>query len=348
MSRIVSAATPDEEFRKSSGASEPRTQAIIRARLGEFMNRVRFRAGLIILVLVGHAGVPAATARPCVSGTSSTQLGARLAGATVTLLRESATAGDNKSGSDGTLIYGPCADRYRCRPHAWLRRSRARRRLRRRAAAWSPSRWRSAIGPLQQDVVVTAGRPRRAPVQTGAPVTVIDEQTLEALNKPDLLEALRLVPGAQIAQIGRRGGRRRSSSAAATPTSTRCWSTASRPTTSAAASTSRSCRPPASSASKCCARPTASSTAATRWPASSTSPRGAGSTRVPEVELTPIDGGNLGTFRTDASIGGAVKRVDYFSAVLATSRPTTTCPTTTTGTALTPAGSAWRWAAAPT
>ena len=37
-----------------------------------------------------------------------------------------------------------------------------------------------------------------------------------------------------------------------------------------------------------------------------------GRTRVPELAYT-IDGGNLDTFRTNASIAGAAKRVDYFS-----------------------------------
>ncbi len=62
------------------------------------------------------------------------------------------------------------------------------------------------VGPLQQDVVVTAEAGGVLQSQTGAPVTVIDSATLEALNKPDVLEALRLVPGAQIVQVGQRGG----------------------------------------------------------------------------------------------------------------------------------------------
>jgi len=62
------------------------------------------------------------------------------------------------------------------------------------------------IGPLQQDVVVTAGATEQLQSRTGAPVTVIDEETLEAINKLDVLEALRLVPAAQIVQVGQRGG----------------------------------------------------------------------------------------------------------------------------------------------
>ena len=62
------------------------------------------------------------------------------------------------------------------------------------------------VGALQQDVVVTAEAGQVLQSQTGAPVTVIDSQSLEAINKPDVLEALRLVPGAQIVQVGQRGG----------------------------------------------------------------------------------------------------------------------------------------------
>ena len=62
------------------------------------------------------------------------------------------------------------------------------------------------IGPLQQDVVVTAGATELLQARTGAPITVIDEATIEQINKLDVLEALRLVPAAQIVQVGQRGG----------------------------------------------------------------------------------------------------------------------------------------------
>jgi vitamin B12 transporter len=149
--------------------------------------------------------------------------------------------------------------------------------------------------------------------QTGAPVTVIDSQTLDALNKPDVLEALRLVPGAQIVQG--RPARRTDialSCVAATPTSPRCSWTACRPTTSAAASTSRSSTPPASIASKCCGRPTASVYGSDALTGVVNIATRRGSARVPEFEYG-IDGGNLRTFRNSIALGGAVRRYDYFS-----------------------------------
>jgi vitamin B12 transporter len=62
------------------------------------------------------------------------------------------------------------------------------------------------IGLLQQEVVVTASASALPQSQLGAAVTVIDHDTLDALAKADVLEALRLVPGLQLVQTGQRGG----------------------------------------------------------------------------------------------------------------------------------------------
>jgi len=62
------------------------------------------------------------------------------------------------------------------------------------------------IGPLQQAVVITASASELPQAQTGAPVTVVGRTEINALDKPDLLEVLRLVPGSQIQQTGARGG----------------------------------------------------------------------------------------------------------------------------------------------
>ena len=63
-----------------------------------------------------------------------------------------------------------------------------------------------AIGPLQLDVVVTASASALPQSQLGAAVTVVDGDTLQALAKADVLEAVRLVPGVQVVQTGQRGG----------------------------------------------------------------------------------------------------------------------------------------------
>jgi vitamin B12 transporter len=63
-----------------------------------------------------------------------------------------------------------------------------------------------SIGPLAQQVVVSATGTATPDTQVGASVTVIDDQQIQTLDKLDVLENLRLVPGAQIVQTSQRGG----------------------------------------------------------------------------------------------------------------------------------------------
>lgn len=63
-----------------------------------------------------------------------------------------------------------------------------------------------AIGPLAQQVVVSSTGTAIPDSQVGASITVIDNDQIQTLNKLDVLENLRLVPGAQVVQTGQRGG----------------------------------------------------------------------------------------------------------------------------------------------
>src|ERR1700691_5194627 len=63
-----------------------------------------------------------------------------------------------------------------------------------------------SIGPLAQQVVVSATGIPTPETQVGASVTVIDGEQIDALNKLDVLENLRLVAGAQVVQTSQRGG----------------------------------------------------------------------------------------------------------------------------------------------
>ena len=168
------------------------------------------------------------------------------------------------------------------------------------------------IGPLQQAVVVTASASELPQAQTGAPVTVVDRAAIEALNKPDLLEALRLVPGSQIEQTGARGG-----------------------------ATSMFIRGGASSFAKVLIDGIAANDIGGAFDFSQMQTTGVeqievlrqansviygsdaltgvisittrrGRARVPEMTYA-VDGGNFGTFNNAASLGGAYKRLDYFS-----------------------------------
>jgi len=62
------------------------------------------------------------------------------------------------------------------------------------------------IGPLAQQIVVSATGFAIPESQVGASVSVIDSEQIDALNKLDVLENLRLVAGAQVVQTSQRGG----------------------------------------------------------------------------------------------------------------------------------------------
>jgi iron complex outermembrane receptor protein/vitamin B12 transporter len=62
------------------------------------------------------------------------------------------------------------------------------------------------IGPLRQQIVVSDTGTALPKSEVGASVSVIDGVELRDLHKLDVLDALRLVPGVEVAQTGQRGG----------------------------------------------------------------------------------------------------------------------------------------------
>src|SRR6185436_10342449 len=169
-----------------------------------------------------------------------------------------------------------------------------------------------AIG-LKQEVVVTASATETSAAQVGAPVTVIDRQTLDDLGKASVLEALRLVPGSQVVQTGGRGG-----------------------------VTSLFVRGGASNFNKVLVDGISVNDIGGGFDYSSFGTTGVesvealrdansvlygsdamagvisittrrGQTRTPEL-FASVDGGNLGTHREEASLGGTASRFDYFGA----------------------------------
>ncbi len=166
-----------------------------------------WRRALSVACLLAVTAVAAdAQETATITGTALDQLGARLSGATVTL-SGGPTSRQTTTGSDGTYTFANvAAGRYQVVATATGF-----------APATSAAVYVGAgarvnvgvtlqVGPLQQAVVVTAAAGELLQSQTGAPVTVIDSTILAAQNKPELQEALRLVPGAQVQQTGARGG----------------------------------------------------------------------------------------------------------------------------------------------
>jgi vitamin B12 transporter len=144
-------------------------------------------------------------------GTLSVQivdtLGARVAGASVSLTRDGSRVAESKSNAEGTFTFSNLsAGRYQVTATAPGFQPRTSDSVYAGPGARPIVEVALEVGALQQDVVVTAEAGQVLQSQTGAPVTVIDNALLEAINKPDVLEALRLVPGAQIVQVGQRGG----------------------------------------------------------------------------------------------------------------------------------------------
>jgi iron complex outermembrane receptor protein/vitamin B12 transporter len=65
---------------------------------------------------------------------------------------------------------------------------------------------RLEIGPLRQQIVVSDTGTTLPDTQVGASVSVTDRTQLDALNKLDVSDTLRLTPGVQVVQTGQRGG----------------------------------------------------------------------------------------------------------------------------------------------
>jgi len=271
-----------------------------------------FLAG-VCTVLAFSAQHVMAQGQATVAGTVVDALGARISGATVTLMRDGMKVANSTSGSDGTFSFASVAPgRYAVAASAQGFSPRTSEPIYVGSGSRATVDVALEIGPLQQDVVVTAEADAVLQARTGAPVTVIDSEALAALGKPDVLEALRLVPGAQIVQLGERGGQ-----------------------------TSLFLRGGNSNFTKVLVDGMPANDIGGAYDFSQLDTAGVdrievlrqtnsvvygsdaltgvvnimtrrGSTRTPELEYA-IDGGNLGTARNAIGFGGAVKRFDYFS-----------------------------------
>src|SRR4051812_9441621 len=278
------------------------------------MNRLRqFLAAGVFAALACWFAVPAqAQQQGTVNGLVTDPLGARVANATVTLTG-GAQSRETHSGSDGAYsfanvasgLYQVVATLSGFQPFTSDQTYVG-------GGATHVVNVTLQVGPLEQKVVVTAAATAITQAQTGAPVTVIDSTTLDTLNKPDVLEALRLVPGAQVVQTGARGSQ-----------------------------TSLSIRGGNADFNKILIDGAVANDVGGGFDFAQLATAGVdrievmrqtnsvmygsdalagvvsistkrGRTRVPEFTYA-ADGGNLGTWTSDAGIGGIVKRFNYYS-----------------------------------
>ncbi len=279
------------------------------------MTRATRAASVVTVVwaLVCGMAVVSAQEAGTLSGQVVDTLGARVAGASVTLTRDGAQAGESKSSAEGVFTFPNLAPgRYQVTATAQGFQPRT------TDPSYAGPGTRAnvevvlEVGPLQQDVVVTAEAGQVLQSQTGAPVTVIDSQTLEVINKTDVAEALRLVPGAQIVQTGERGGQTSLFLRGGNSNFTKILIDG-MPAKDIGGGYDFSQLDTAGVDRLEVLRQTNSvrygSDALTGVVNISTR---RGTARVPEFQYG-IDGGNLRTFRNSISLGGAVRRYDYFS-----------------------------------
>jgi len=278
------------------------------------MNRLRqFLAASVFAALACSIATPAgAQQQATVSGVVTDPLGARVPGATVTLTA-GAQSRETVSGSDGAYTFtGVAPGLYKVVATLSGFQTYTSDQTYAGAGATHVVNVTLQVSPLEQQVVVTAAATEISQAQTGAPVTVLDSTTLDALNKSDVLEALRLVPGAQVVQTGARGG-----------------------------TTSLFIRGGNSNFNKVLIDGAVANDIGGGFDFSQVATAGVdrvevmrqtnsvmygsdalagvvsietkrGRTRVPEFTYA-ADGGNLGTWTSDAGIGGVAKRFNYYS-----------------------------------
>jgi iron complex outermembrane receptor protein/vitamin B12 transporter len=248
-----------------------------------------------------------------ISGAIVDPLGARVGGAQTKLLLDGNTVRDGVADSRGDFRFDGLAEgRYRLEVSAPGFQTRTTDPVFVGRAASVTVDVALPIGPLEQNVSVTAAATDVLPSQIGAPVTVIDQTTIAALGKPDVLEALRLVPGVSLVQTGARGGltsifvRGGNSNfnkvlIDGIPANDIGGSVDLSQYSVAGVDRIEALRDPNSVVFGSDALSGVVSVISRR-----------GQTRVPLGELS-IDGGNLGTHHETAAAGGVVRRFDYFS-----------------------------------
>ena len=273
------------------------------------MRRVVLSVFVLCLSLTVAA---AAQQQGTLSGAVLDPLGSRVPNASLTLLRDGQPVAQASSGADGSYSFaGVMPGRYQVLAAASGFEAQT------SAPVFVDASGATVdvtlqVGSVTQGVVVTASAAEIPQSQTGAPVTVVDEALIQSLNKPDVAEALRLVPGAQVHQVGARGGQtslfiRGGNSNFAKilidgiPANDIGGAFDFAQVATAGVGRVEVLRQ-ANSVTYGADALTGVVSLETRR----------GRTRVPELAYA-VDGGNLGSFRNSVSGGGAIGRFDYFS-----------------------------------
>ena len=171
------------------------------------------------------------------------------------------------------------------------------------------------IGSISQKIVVSATGSEIPDAQVGASVSVIDRTQLQDLDKLDVLEALRTLPGIQVLQTGRRGSTT-SISIGGGPLATDSFNKVlldGIPMNDIGGSLEFANISTTGLENIEVFRGGNSvlyGTDALAGVINLTTPRG--TTTTPEINYA-VDGGNFGTYQNDVSLSGAFHQFDYFS-----------------------------------
>jgi vitamin B12 transporter len=265
---------------------------------------------LVVLILAASAWAQEGAS---ISGSVVDPLGARVGGASTKLLLDGNVVRDATADSRGDFKFDGLAEgRYRVEVSSPGFQTRTTDPVFVTRGASVTVDVALPLGPLEQSVSVTAAATDVLPSQVGAPVTVLDSSTIAALGKPDVLDALRLVPGVSLVQTGARGGvtsifvRGGNSNfnkvlIDGIPANDIGGSVDLSQFSIAGVDRIEALRDPNSVVFGSDALSGVVSVITRR-----------GRTRIPLGEFS-IDGGNLATHHEAASVGGTVRRFDYFS-----------------------------------
>ena len=255
-----------------------------------------------------------AASRTTVSGSVVDPLGAAVAQAAVALVGDGGTAAETTSSNRGEFTFENVPEgRYRIEVRAAGFENRTTDAIFVAAGAHAAIEVGLQIGAVTQQVVVSATAGEVPQSQVGAAVTVLDSTLIQTLGNTDLLEPMRTVPGAAITQVGGRGGAASVFVRGGASNFTKVLIDGVPANDIGGGldisdlATTGIDRVEVLRGTNSVLYGTDSLTGVINITT------GRGQTRIPAASFA-VDGGNLGTSHEDASIGGAVKRFDYFAA----------------------------------
>jgi vitamin B12 transporter len=166
-----------------------------------------FRAVTLLLLYLPTLGPAFASSPGTLRGRVVDPLGAAVPNADVTLVRDTKIVSATHSNQEGVFEFAVSdSGRYTVHVEASGFERQESSPVFVRAGETVNVEFSLQIGSISQKIVVSATGLETPDTQVGASVSVIDHSQLQDLNKLDVLEALRVVPGVQVLQSGRRGG----------------------------------------------------------------------------------------------------------------------------------------------